>query len=147
MTAVSRRDLRGYAWYVAPAVAYAAAIFVGGSLHVSAAPKVAHGDKIVHALAFAGMALLAYRAVRFQWSTTTRTAQLVWGAAVSGALGGLLEIYQAFIPFRSADVLDWLADLVGAAIAMGVAHLMLRRRTSAAVAPDGGAVAARQSGA
>ncbi len=74
---------------------------------------VAQGDKVVH---FAVYGLLA--------TLVCRT-----GAGVRGALLGLLaasafgatdEWHQSFVPGRSCDVLDWLADTVGAALAVAL---------------------------
>jgi VanZ family protein len=118
--------VRAFLWYVMPAVAYAAAIFLGGSIRISAAPSVEHGDKIVHALAFGGMQVLAFRALYYERPGMGRLAQLGWGVAAAGTVGGLLEIFQAFIPYRSADVLDWIADLVGAVVAAVVLRFVLR---------------------
>jgi VanZ family protein len=39
------------------------------------------------------------------------------GFAASTALGALLELWQAFLPYRSAELLDWVADALGAALA------------------------------
>jgi VanZ family protein len=76
-----------------------------------ASTHVTNGDKVVH---FAVYGLLA-----------TLVARL--GAGWRGALVGLLvasafgltdEFHQSFVPHRSADPMDWVADTLGAALAV-----------------------------
>ena len=112
-----RRSL-SFATQVAPAVLYTAAIFYGGLIRMRELPQVGvvPTDKLLHAAVFGGLALLLARAVRF----SVAHAPLLVGAFGASALGALLEICQAFVPYRSADLWDWVADTVGAALAVGV---------------------------
>jgi VanZ family protein len=113
---------------VLPAIAYAAAIFYGGLIRLGALPEVGFmpTDKLLHAAVFGGLALLLARAVRF-WLPNASLAKCLWlGALGASVLGALLEVCQAFVPYRSADALDWLADTVGAALALGALLLLAR---------------------
>ncbi|HWO09054.1 MAG TPA: VanZ family protein, partial [Polyangiaceae bacterium] len=101
---------------VVVAALYAAAIFVVGSLPGAVAIAKNVSDKLQHALGFALLAWLwcrALRRLRPGWALPRVSAA---SAALSVALGGALELWQGLLAYRSCDVLDWLADAVGAAI-------------------------------
>ena len=71
-------------------------------------------DKLAHAAAYALLAFLAARAFATLPVPGQRPA-LLWAAALFAALYGLSdEFHQSFVPGRSADVWDWVADLSGA---------------------------------
>lgn len=84
-------------------------------------PGVRLWDKAQHALTWAGLALLGLAFwPRRPWAIAAFT--LVFGVAV--------EVLQASLPLgRSGDFLDFLADAVGVAAALGLA-LPLRRRAA-----------------
>jgi VanZ family protein len=105
---------------VLAAALYSAAIFVIGSL--PATPAVARGvsDKIQHALGFALLAWLSCRAVRRLRSSWTLPRLLVSSAAFSILIGGALELWQGLLGYRSCELLDWVADGLGAGIGVGV---------------------------
>ncbi|MBN1441790.1 MAG: VanZ family protein [Planctomycetes bacterium] len=85
-------------------------------------------DKALHAAAFgvwAALFLGALASSRTRWSYR-RLA--VWTLAAAALFGASDEIHQAFVPGRSADVLDWAADVAGAAaLLLGLAALCWRR--------------------
>jgi len=90
-----------------------------------------HQDKLSHLVAYAVMAILAWRAFSHRLSAT----QALWLAtALFCSLYGMSdEFHQSFIPGRNSEVADWLADTLGAVIAAaGMARY--RQRRSAAVA-------------
>lgn len=116
---MNRLDARGFTRSVLPAVAYVVLIFVAGSWPQGpeTKPVFAFQDKVLHLLAFAGLEVLALRALRHLWPAKTGTWLLWVSFALSCMLGGLLELWQALLPSRQADVLDWVADAAGAALA------------------------------
>lgn len=73
-------------------------------------------DKLVHAALFAWLAVTGL----FVW----RSGHVVWCLIL---LGGLIELTQAFTPFRSADPLDWLADSAGVLLVWLGSHLCRSR--------------------
>jgi VanZ family protein len=117
---------RGFALHVLPAVVYVVALFYGGSLTSAKLPRVDVSDKLVHLVAFGILQLLAFRAMRFQWPRQGLKWQLVASILTTSAIGAALEVYQLFIQYRSAEVLDWVADTVGAMLAGGILFLALR---------------------
>jgi VanZ family protein len=95
-----------------------AAIFVMSSIPGTQVPLPGlwRYDKVVHALAFAGLAVLVLRA--------SRSVPAAIGLAT--AYGALDEFHQRFTPHRSSDPADLAADFVGACV--GVALTLLGQR-------------------
>src|SRR5215510_14348155 len=86
-------------------------------------PKVGVSDKLEHLLSYFVLAILGSFAFRGR-----RGLLLLF--VVLCAMGGLIELLQAFSPGRSPDVVDALADGAGAAagVLIGAALALLRRR-------------------
>lgn len=104
-----------------PPTAWAAVLFFLSSLSFPPrAPTYTNEDKVIHLLLYATLGLLLYRALRreHQWSPL-RTALLTLLAA--SLYGVSDEIHQFFVPTRSCDWRDWLADTAGAAVVLAVA--------------------------
>ncbi|MGB7217205.1 MAG: VanZ family protein [Vicinamibacterales bacterium] len=85
-------------------------------------------DKLLHATEYAGLAFLVCRALMGEgvgWLLAACAALLL-----TSAYGASDEWHQAFVPLRSVDVRDWLADTIGAALgaAIYVTGLTKRRR-------------------
>lgn len=80
-------------------------------------------DKVVHFLLFGGLAWLVHWNVRRRhwW----RTLVAIVGA---GAVAGLIELLQALLSYRSADVWDFVAGAMGAVLVGGI--LRRHRRAS-----------------
>jgi VanZ family protein len=80
-------------------------------------------DKSGHVAAYAGLAILAVRAVG--GGLPCRVAFRVAGLAlaIAGAYGAFDEIHQFFVPGRSSDITDWYADVAGAALGIGACWL------------------------
>lgn len=112
-----------------PAVAWAALVFTLTSVPNPHVPSVPGGDKVVHAIMYGVLAVLAHRA----WPPSSRPpgARLLMLLAIA-ALAAVDEWHQLFIPGRSADVADWMADMVGASVALAFSWIVmaLRRRES-----------------
>jgi VanZ family protein len=112
-----------------PVVAYMAAIFVLSSQ--SRLPVPLHftlSDKLAHAAIYLGLALLVLRASGK--SPLVRCPGPYAQSLILAALYGISdEFHQRFVPGRSADVLDWFADVLGAAIAI-ILVIILRKRSA-----------------
>ncbi|HEY4103375.1 MAG TPA: VanZ family protein, partial [Polyangiaceae bacterium] len=109
-----------------PAAGYVAAIFYTGLIRLGHLPEVGFmpTDKFFHTVTFAGLVLFLVRALRFLAPRLKRAKSLCVAAVLSSVFGALLEVCQAFVPYRSADFWDWLADTVGAALAAGLLALV-----------------------
>ena len=103
----------------APLVLYAVYIFISGSSRDSAPPmqgadKTAHGGAVGRRVPFILWALLYFR----RKGELRVNVALAMGA--SSALGALLELWQALLPYRSCEFGDWVADTIGAILAGAV---------------------------
>ncbi len=106
-----------WAWFL-PAIAEMIAISCLSSFSVlPALPSVLSFDKLQHALAYFVLASLMWLgfARGANVRSASRTAVFSWGGTV--CFGALDEMHQRFVPGRQADVLDLLADAVGAGFA------------------------------
>jgi VanZ family protein len=98
-----------------PPVAYMMIIF-GLSAQSKPLPVLTEHvwDKLLHTTEYAGLGLLFCRALvgeGFGWLAAALVAVLA--ASLYGASD---EWHQYYVPMRSADVHDWIADKIGAAI-------------------------------
>ncbi|WP_424017735.1 VanZ family protein [Halorientalis pallida] len=112
-----------------PAVAYAAVLLVASVVAPPAGGLAPTGplgfvgvDKWLHAVGYATLTLLVAYALR---ATTGRRVALAVALAV--AYGGGIEVVQSFLPVRSFDLLDVLANTLGALL-VGIALSLVSRR-------------------
>jgi VanZ family protein len=117
-------------WLWAPAALWAALIFAASS--VSRVPDLpAHvTDKMVHASVYAVLAGACLRAMAGgRWTGVTMGAAAA-AVLMATAYGVTDELHQRFVPGRTADVLDLLADFTGsmasAVLALGTSWLRPR---------------------
>lgn len=108
-------------WYWSPVVIYASLIFYLSSL---SHPEVYVpsllldlGDKGLHAIEYGLLGILTYRAFRYAGSNWTTSYAVLLAIVASSAYGLTDEIHQAFVPFREADIWDFLTDVLGSSLA------------------------------
>ena len=108
-------------WYWLPVALYAGTIFYLSSLshpEEQLPPLLLEkiSDKALHAVEYAVLGGLCYRA--FRWGVSGQVAsQALLFAIVSASLYGMTdEGHQFFVPFRESSWQDWLADTAGAVI-------------------------------
>ncbi len=113
-----------------PAAGWAALIFTLSSISGSSYPAVAipFADKIVHVMLYAPLGALFARAMVRPRSRTTMVLAVL-GATLYGVTD---ELHQMFVPMRSPDLRDVLADAIGSIIGAGVFVTILRRRNTRA---------------
>lgn len=113
-------------WWL-PAVTWAFFIFFLSTLKAGTRPPpwILSNDKVVHAVLFGTLAALIYVAARRgqHWSVGAAAAV---GAIASALYGATDEVHQLWTPSRVADVMDWVADAAGAALAVSLAALFSR---------------------
>jgi VanZ family protein len=117
--------------YWGPPLAWAALIFLLSSSSLQHAPSLDRplADKAVHAVFFAVLALLIYRAL-------FRGAAFPWGRAavlamvITSIYGALDEYHQSFVPLRSPELADWVADTIGALLVLVGVAVRQRHRGS-----------------
>lgn len=89
-------------------------------------PKVAHADKMVHFVAFVILGILFFRAYR---SLGLKNLRLVLFTFISSTLFGILiEIRQYYLPYRRAEAMDIVADVVGCLAGIYVCLIFMRAK-------------------
>ena len=103
-------------WYWLPPALWCAVIFLQSSFSApKALPDWPFADKVVHAGVYAMLAALFCRA--FGSIPALKGPAMRWvvsGVAAATLYGALDEWHKSFVPARTADPMDLLADLVGA---------------------------------
>lgn len=112
MTSVRRRALL---W--GPVVVYMAAIFY---LSAQSSPPTPAGlpDKVLHTIEYFGLGVLVCRAVAGGLAAPVTLARAIATMIITVAYAISDEVHQIFVPYRTADAGDLLADTAGAALAL-----------------------------
>lgn len=75
-----------------------------------------------HIVAFGGVAALVTMAIAGARAPSRRAAW--WSLAFTAVQGAIDEIHQSFVPGRVSSVGDWVTDVCGACLAIGVLSLV-----------------------
>jgi len=99
----------------APLAVYMAVIFALSSMsNVPAAPTGM--DKVVHLVLYIGLAVTVLRAVAGGLPVRVSWRPALAAVAITVAYGATDELHQRFVPLRSADAMDLVADGCGAVV-------------------------------
>ena len=99
-----------------PPALWAALILVLTSIPAATGPGgMPHLDKVVHVLMYAGQGWLVTRALR------TRGFGALAIALVGIAIFGLLDEWHQQFVNRDPDLMDWIADVIGASLGIAAA--------------------------
>jgi VanZ family protein len=101
----------------APVVVYMAAIFYVSSQSSPPAPG-GLPDYVLHAIEYFGFAVVVFRAVAGGRGTAVTGIRLTLTLLIALAYAISDEVHQLFVPNRTADVRDVLADMAGAALGL-----------------------------
>ena len=93
-------------------ILYWIALFIATHVPIDAIELAHNSDKVIHFAAYAGLAFLLALAMRPQRRSGLWTYAALYATAASYAV--VDELIQSLVPGRSADPLDWLADVCGA---------------------------------
>jgi VanZ family protein len=110
----------------APVALYLALIFWLSSLpsRPSITPRTV--DKVLHLLLYLPLGILMARALAGGWQVNS--LKTVCAAAAIATLYGISdEVHQHFVPSRQVEVLDVVADAVGAALGAAALYMHTRR--------------------
>jgi len=108
-------------WYWVPVALYAGAIFFLSAQshpeeHVPSFLLKDVSDKVLHAVEYAVLGGLCYRAFRWGLSEQMAARALIIAIVTASLYGVTDEVHQLFVPFRESSWQDWLADTIGAVI-------------------------------
>jgi VanZ family protein len=109
--------MKDFARYQLPLLIWAAIIFLLSSLsrlpHVNT-PFIS-ADKLAHLFVYFVFCLFSRRALYFQAAfSSIKKFSLIWAFIVTVVYGYLDEVHQLFVPGRTYDYFDLLADAIGA---------------------------------
>ena len=111
-----------------PLIIYWVILFIATSLPVERLPSIGFTDKINHLIAYFILAVLLNLTLIYQ-----RKSQLLFEKAPIATIviclfyGALDEVHQLFVPGRSAETLDWVADALGTTAAVLLIYFLLNR--------------------
>ena len=89
-------------------------------------PDIKINDKIEHFLAFGGLGFLLHLSLRIQ-DKFYIIKKLPWLFAIIfvAFYAAFDELHQLFIPGRSCDIKDWIADMIGVTIGVVVMAFLI----------------------
>ena len=120
-----------------PVAAYMAAIFYVSSLSQPVVPP--GGDKPWHLLAYLGLGVLTLRAVAGGLGAWISWRAAALAIAIAVVYAGTDELHQMFVPGRSAQLSDLVADGLGVIVGASLCWLwgvIARPRPEAAASSD-----------
>jgi VanZ family protein len=109
---MSRKPLLGRAWLWLPPLVYMLLIFYLSS-EPAPLPEITTRvwDKLLHAIEYGTLALLFCRAIIGEGYG--RLAAIGLAFVFTSAYAASDEWHQLFVPYRSSDLYDWVADSIG----------------------------------
>lgn len=111
-----------------PLVLYWVLLLTATSLPANDIPALGLYDKFYHLGAYTVLSFLLSLTLIFQRKSKFLFEKAgVAAIVISSVYGALDEIHQLFVPGRSAEILDWTADLIGACIGVYIIYLMIKR--------------------
>ena len=130
----SRRPNATAAWWVSVAL-YAGAIYLLSStphpLGIDRLPVFV--DKIAHAAVFGGLSFVLWNALRGSMPMATTRRLSVLAIVMTTLYGMSDEFHQSFVPGRTMDLFDLIADAGGACLVQGTLWYSQRVRKAGAV--------------
>ena len=123
-------------WYWSPVALYAGLIFYLSSLshpeqYIPSLLFLKLGDKALHAVEYALLGFLCYRAFRHAAGTWGEHYAVLLAVAAATIYGATDEWHQAFVPFRESDRWDLATDLLGACLGVLMWMWIDKKRTEA----------------
>ncbi len=88
----------------------ASLIVIASSRSAVEGPKIDNFDKVVHFSVYGLLGTLVVRALG--------RPRAIWAVVLVSGFGVSDEVHQSFTPGRSMEIADWVADTLGAAVAV-----------------------------
>lgn len=94
------------------------------SLPSESLPNVSIGDKYEHFLAFFVLGFFLYLNFLYQNKfELLKKYPFILSLLIASLYGVFDELHQHFIPGRSAELMDWIADFIGAIVGISIASI------------------------
>ena len=122
------KKVKLFLWYQFPAIFWICAIFVQSSIPDLSAPDLGFNlqDKFAHFIEFSILAILLFRATINSKSERTRNRSFYLTIIIGIVYAVFDEVHQLFVPGRSAEVADAVADTIGVLFAVFFYSLLLK---------------------
>lgn len=114
---------------------FAVLILVGAIPGKAEALSAVFYDKVLHFVAYASLSALVYGAI-----PGTPTVRAIRTLLIIGTLGAADEAIQSLLPYRSANAVDWVVDMIAAVASVSILSRFQqpRRRYARAAHPARG---------
>jgi VanZ family protein len=100
-----------------PLIIYWIILFIATTIPGKSLPPIGVSDKINHLVAYFILTVMLDLTFLAQQSIDILRRYSVQFAILTAAVYGIIdEIHQSFIPGRSCDFYDWIADIIGASL-------------------------------
>jgi VanZ family protein len=117
-----------FTYYWLPVIVYCTAIFVQSSFPTARQlPQWPYLDKTLHVAAYALLGFLVFRALSTGRLASNPTMSFIISTLFAGLYGLSDEFHQSFVPGRSPEATDVLADLIGGFCGAGIGWLRFKR--------------------
>jgi len=108
-------------WLWGPVILWMALIFyLSGRSDISIPSGT---DKSLHGFGYTMLALLIVRALAGGLPARITIGTMLAAVLIATTYAATDEFHQMFVPGRTADVRDWIADALGAAVGVGICWL------------------------
>ena len=109
--------IRKFLKYWAPLCLYAGIIFYMSSLsHPLPRISIPYFDKVLHIVEYSIFGILTARALKNSLPAVLNKNFIILAILITLAYGASDEFHQIFVPFRTCDIFDLTADLIGGTI-------------------------------
>lgn len=109
-----KQTYKNFIFYWAPVISYCVFIFIQSEFPSAIKTHdIPHIDKLAHFLGYGLLGILFFRAFRTTSLKENADRLMLFSMAASILYGISDEIHQYYVPFRSADIADALADMLG----------------------------------
>lgn len=119
---------RVFVFIYLPLIIHWVSIFILTSLPSESLPSVEISDKLNHFLAFFVLGFFLNLTLKYQTKFPNLKKNILLITIIIASGYGLLdELHQLFVPGRSAELLDWVADFIGAISGSLLAEVIYRK--------------------
>jgi len=111
-----------------PVIVYCAFIFIQSEFPSAIKTRdIPHIDKLIHFLGYGLLGILFFRAFRTTSLKDNADRLMLFSMAASALYGVSDEIHQYYVPYRSADIADALADALGSIYGVFFYQIIVKR--------------------
>jgi VanZ family protein len=111
-----------------PLVVYWIVLLAATSIPAASMPSIGVADKLNHFLAYFVLSVLLFLTLLFQEKFDLSLSRIaIYTFLISTVYGVLDEVHQMFIPGRSAEFLDWVADSIGGGLGVLLMMYLVRK--------------------